>query len=102
MRARSAMARGYGRWPAPKPATSRQESCRSLQHVTQLELTRDQVLRYRRSAGALDEKLPWSRGSLRTVAWAGLQDSVPRGAQLAIHARIAGAGADAWADPSLV
>jgi hypothetical protein len=70
--------------------------------MTPLELTRDQVLRYRRSVGALDEKLPWSTASLRTVGWAGLQDSVPRGAQVAIHARIAGAGPDAWADPSLV
>jgi winged helix DNA-binding protein len=67
-----------------------------------LELTRDQILGYRRSVGALDEKLPWSAASLRRVAWAGLQDSVPRGAQLAIHARIADAGPDAWEDPSLV
>jgi hypothetical protein len=70
--------------------------------VTPLELTRDQVLRYRRTVGALDEKLPRSTASLREIAWAGLQDSVPRAAQLAIHARIAGAGPDAWADPSLV
>ncbi len=70
--------------------------------MTRLELTRDQVLRYRRQVGALDEKLAWSAASLRTVAWAGLQDSVPRAAQVAIHARIEGAGPDAWEDPSLV
>ena len=70
--------------------------------MPRLELTRDQVLGYRRRVGALDEKLPWSKASLRRVAWAGLQDSVPRAAQVAIHARIAGAGPDAWADPSLV
>jgi hypothetical protein len=67
-----------------------------------LELTRDQVLGYRRNVGALDAKLPWSASSLRRVAWAGLQDSVPRGAQLAIHARVADAGPGAWEDPSLV
>ncbi len=67
-----------------------------------LELSRDQVLGYRRGVGALDEKLPWSAESLRRVAWAGLQDSVPRGAQLAIHARIADTGPGAWEDPSLV
>ena len=67
-----------------------------------LALTRAQVLGYRRSVGALDEKLPWSTAALRRVAWAGLQDSVPRGAQLAIHARIADADAGAWEDPSLV
>src|SRR4051812_3193534 len=70
--------------------------------MTPLELTREQILAGRRSVGALDEKLPWSTGSLRRVAWAGLQDSVPRGAQIAIHARVRGAPADAWADPSLV
>jgi hypothetical protein len=67
-----------------------------------LELSRAQVLGYRRSVGALDAKLPWSATSLRQVAWAGLQDSVPRGAQVAIHARIADAGPGAWEDPSLV
>ncbi len=67
-----------------------------------LRLTRDQVLAYRRRVGALDEKLPWSAESLRQVAWAGLQDSVPRGAQVAMHARIADTPADAWEDPSLV
>ena len=67
-----------------------------------LRLTRAQILGYRRSVGALDTRLPWSEASLRRVAWAGLQDSVPRGAQVAIHARIAGAGPGAWEDPSLV
>jgi hypothetical protein len=70
--------------------------------VATLELTRDQVLGYRRSVGALDEKLRSAAASLRTVAWAGLQDSVPRAAQVAIHARIAGAGPGGWEDPSLV
>jgi DNA glycosylase AlkZ-like len=67
-----------------------------------LELTREQILRFRRSVGALDERLPPGSESLRRAAWAGLQDSVPRAAVLSIHARVEGAGPDAWEDPSLV
>jgi hypothetical protein len=67
-----------------------------------LELTREQVLAYRRRAGALDERLPPGAGSLRRAAWAGLQDSMPRAALLSIHARVAGTGPDAWADPALI
>jgi hypothetical protein len=67
-----------------------------------LELTRDQVLAHRRRAGALDRRLPWGSDSLRTAGWPGFQDSMPRAAQLSIHARVASAGPDAWADPSLV
>jgi len=70
--------------------------------TARLRLTRRQILGHRRRAGALDERLPWSRGSLRVAAWAGLQDSMPRAALLSIHARVAGAGPVAWADPSLV
>jgi hypothetical protein len=51
-------------------------------------LSRAQVLAYRRRVGALDERLPPGRGSLRTAAWAGLQDSMPRAALLSIHARV--------------
>lgn len=67
-----------------------------------LDLTREQVLGHRRQVGALDRRLPAGRRSLRQVAWAGLQDSMPRAALLSIHARVAGAGPDAWEDPSLV
>lgn len=70
--------------------------------TTRLRLTRRQILGHRRRVGALDERLPWGRGSLRLAAWAGLQDSMPRAALLSIHARVAGAGPTAWADPSLV
>jgi len=69
---------------------------------TRLELTRRQVLAFRRQAGALDERLPAGRGSLRRAAWAGLQDSMPRAALLSIHARVADTGPAAWEDPSLV
>jgi Winged helix DNA-binding domain len=69
--------------------------------VAPLTLTRPQILAYRRSVQALDERLPWGETSLRRAAWAGLQDSMPRAALLSIHARVDGATA-ALDDPSLV
>ena len=67
-----------------------------------LELTRAQILAHRRRVGALDERLPPGRDSLRRAARAGLQDSMPRAAVLSIHARVEGTEASAWADPALV
>lgn len=67
-----------------------------------LELTREQVLAHRRRVGALDERLPPGPASLRRSAWVGLTDSGPRAALLSLHARVAGTGADALADPALV
>src|ERR1700722_259586 len=67
-----------------------------------LELTRKQVLGFRRRVGGLDARLPPGPGSLRRAAWCGLQDSMPRAALLSIHARVEGAGPSAWEDPSLV
>jgi hypothetical protein len=67
-----------------------------------LELTREQILAYRRRVGALDERLPRGARSLRQAAWAGLQDSMPRAALLSIHARVEGAHASSWEDKSLV
>ena len=67
-----------------------------------LELTRTQILAFRRRAGALDERLPPGARSLRQAAWAGLTDSVPRAALLSIHARVEGAHPASWEDPSLV
>jgi hypothetical protein len=69
---------------------------------TRLDLTRPQILAFRRHAGALDERLPRGANSLRRAAWAGLQDSMPRAALLSIHARVEGAGPSAWKDRSLV
>jgi hypothetical protein len=70
--------------------------------IPRLELSRSQILAFRRSAGALDERLPAGAASLRRVAWAGLQDSVPRAALLSIHARVEGTHATSWEHPSLV
>jgi len=67
-----------------------------------LELTRAQILAFRRRVGALDERLPRGARSLRQAAWAGLQDSMPRAAVLSIHARVEGTGPSTWEDPSLV
>ena len=53
-----------------------------------LELTRAQILAFRRQVGALEERLPRGARSLRQAAWAGLQDSMPRAALLSIHARV--------------
>lgn len=66
-----------------------------------LDLTREQILGHRRTVGALNERLAGS-GSLRTAAWAGLQDSMPRAALLSIHARVAGTEPGTLGDPSLV
>ena len=70
--------------------------------VSSLRLTRAQVLAFRRKVGALDERLPRGRRSLRRAAWAGLQDSMPRAALLSIHARVEGTEPSTWEDPSLV
>ena len=67
-----------------------------------LELTRAQILAFRRRVGALDERLPPGVRSLRQAAWAGLTDSVPRAALLSIHARVEGTQPSSWEDPSLV
>jgi hypothetical protein len=67
-----------------------------------LELTRAQILSFRRRAGALEERLPPGARSLRTAAWAGLQDSMPRAALLSIHARVEGAHPEIWDDDAFV
>ncbi|MGH2589595.1 MAG: DNA glycosylase AlkZ-like family protein [Actinomycetota bacterium] len=70
--------------------------------TSRLDLARAQILAFRRHVGALDERLPRGRRSLRRAAWAGLQDSMPRAALLSIHARVEGTESSTWEDPSLV
>ena len=70
--------------------------------MPRLELTREQILAYRRRVQALDERLPAGPESLRRAAWAGLQDSMPRAAVLSIHARVEGTAPNSWEDPSLI
>ena len=69
---------------------------------TSLELTRTQILAFRRRVGALDARLPRGGRSLRAAAWAGLQDSMPRAALLSIHARVESTEPTTWKDPSLL
>ncbi len=69
---------------------------------SQLDLTRSQILAFRRGVGALDQRLPPGARSLRHAAWAGLQDSMPRAALLSIHARVEGTGPSTWEHRSLV
>src|SRR5215208_1228080 len=56
-------------------------------------------MRFRARATHLDEKLP--AGSFARAAWGGLQDSVPRGGVIALHARVEGTTPESWEDPSL-
>jgi hypothetical protein len=70
--------------------------------VTRLNLTREQVLAFRRRTAGLDERLPAGPDSLRRAAWCGLQDSMPRAALLSVHARVEGAVPSVWEDPALV
>ena len=67
-----------------------------------LKLTRAQILAFRRSVGALNERLPMIALSLRRAAWAGLQDSMPRAALLSLHARVEKTAPTTWQGPSLV
>ena len=67
-----------------------------------LDVSRPQILAFRRRAGALDERLAPGPDSLQQAAWAGLQDSMPRAAVLSIHARVAGAEPLVWEHESFV
>ena len=70
--------------------------------TAQFSLSRAQILAFRRRVGALDKRLPPGANSLRTAAWAGLTDSMPRAALLSIHARVEGTEPSTWEDPVLV
>jgi Winged helix DNA-binding domain len=67
-----------------------------------LDVTREQIIAFRRRTGGLDERLPPGPSSLGRAAWAGLQDSVPRSALHSLHARVGATAPDSWEDPSLV
>lgn len=67
-----------------------------------LKLNRSEILAFRRRVASLDERLPSSQSTLEHVAWAGLQDSMPRAALLSIHARMEGTEPTTWEDPALI
>ncbi len=64
-----------------------------------LEVTFQQVLAFRVAATHLTRRLPAS--AHETAAWGGLQDTVPRAALTALHARMAGVTPQSWEHPSL-
>ena len=70
--------------------------------LPRLELSRSQILSFKRTVGSLDQRLPAGAKSLQRAAWAGLQDSVPRAALLSIHARVEGTNSTTWEHPSLI
>ena len=63
-------------------------------------ITRENVLGFRQRATYLHRRLP--RGRLVEAAFAGLQDSSPRSAVLALHARVRDVSPTAWKDPRFV
>src|SRR5947208_1460085 len=63
-------------------------------------ITREKVLAFRQRATFLHRRLP--PGRLVDAAFAGLQDSAPRSAVLALHARVKDVSASAWRDPRFV
>jgi hypothetical protein len=67
-----------------------------------LELTREQILAFRRQVNGLDTRVPPSTTSLRRAAWAGLTDSTPRAAVLSLHARVEGTRSGDWERPAFV
>jgi hypothetical protein len=67
-----------------------------------LDLSRAQILAFRRAVSSLDARLLYGTESLRRAAWAGLQDSMPRAALLSINARVSGTPPTVLDDPSLV
>src|SRR5438034_2643280 len=63
-------------------------------------ITRENVLAFRQRATFLHTRLP--PGRLIDAAFAGLQDSAPRSAVLALHARVKDVSPSAWRDPRFV
>src|SRR2546430_17490462 len=63
-------------------------------------ITRENVLAFRQRATFLHRRLP--PGRLVDSAFAGLQDSAPRSAVLALHARVKDVWPCAWRDPRFV
>lgn len=63
-------------------------------------VSRAQALNYRLAVNNLTSRLP--AGSYVEAAYVGLQDTAPRDALLAMHARVAACEPSAWEDPRLV
>ncbi|MEU4194013.1 crosslink repair DNA glycosylase YcaQ family protein [Kribbella sp. NPDC026611] len=63
-------------------------------------VTRDQAVAHRLRVNNLVDRLP--PGALAAAAYAGLQDTAPRDALLALHARVAACEPADWEHPSLI
>src|SRR5437867_8361290 len=63
-------------------------------------IAREKVLAFRQRATYLHRRLP--PGRLVEAAFAGLQDSSPRSAVFALHARVTDVSPSAWKDPGFV
>jgi hypothetical protein len=68
--------------------------------MTSPSINREQALAFRQHATYLHKRLPLER--LTEAAFAGLQDSSPRSAVLALHARVENVPPSAWKDPLFV
>jgi len=68
---------------------------------SRLELTRQQILAFRRRVGGLDARVQLGAEALHQAVWAGLQDSMPRAALLSLHARLEGIESSALEQPAL-
>ena len=98
---------GLGHWSLTLPGSvsgfrSQWKQQNMSKKVSGLELSRSQILSFRRRAGLLEKRLPAGTKSLRRAAWAGLQDSMPRAALLSIHARVEETSSANCEHPSLV
>ena len=67
-----------------------------------LDVSRQQILAYRRKVSALDVRFAHSTSSLRRAAAAGLQDSMPRAGLLSVHARVTATRPSTWEEPPLI
>ncbi|MGC4942085.1 DNA glycosylase AlkZ-like family protein [Kribbella sp. DT2] len=65
-----------------------------------MRITSEQAVAYRLLANHLIDRLP--RGAYAEAAYAGLQDTAPRDALLALHARVTDCAPAAWEDPALI
>ena len=89
-------------WPAAKCADLVERWCARYADRDVFAVSRSQLLRHRRRVGGLTGRMAKTDESLRSSAWVGLQDSVPRAALLSLHARVDDIEPDDWNHSSLI
>jgi len=80
--------------------TSGDVFCLYGQAMDAVEVLREQAVSYRLRVNHLVDRLP--AGSYEEAAYVGLQDTAPRDALVALHARVADCEPSGWADPCLI